>query len=352
MNTNIRLKKIAASFFFLSMTVGAVMAGNEDRAGSAGGTQLLINPWARNSALAGSNVASSRGIEATFNNVAGLAFTEKTEFVFSRARWLEGSNTNINSFGFSQKVGEVGVLGLSLVTVDFGEIPVTTTNNPEGGIGTFSPNNANIGLSYAKKFSDRIFAGVNVKLLSESISNAKAQGVALDAGVRYITGDRDQFRFGISLKNVGPPMQYGGDGFSFETESPNGNNIRVDQRVDEFEIPSLINIGLSYDFKLPKNHGLTASGTFTSNSFTRDQFRLGANYIYKDLIKVKMGYLYEDKMYDDSETQTVFSGFTGGAGVRFPMGKEKNTFFELNYSYRSTNPFSGVHTIGIRADLH
>jgi hypothetical protein len=41
-------------------------AGNPDRAGSAGASQLLINPWARNAALANSALASVNGIEASF----------------------------------------------------------------------------------------------------------------------------------------------------------------------------------------------------------------------------------------------------------------------------------------------
>ena len=58
-------------------------AGNPDRAGSAGATQLLINPWARSSGWALANSSSVRGAEAMFSNIAGLAHTNKTEVVFS-----------------------------------------------------------------------------------------------------------------------------------------------------------------------------------------------------------------------------------------------------------------------------
>jgi hypothetical protein len=36
--------------------------------------------------------------------------------------------------------------------MNFGDIDVTTESNPEGNIGTFSPNFTNIGFSYAKEF--------------------------------------------------------------------------------------------------------------------------------------------------------------------------------------------------------
>ena len=38
-------------------------AGNEQRAGQAGASELLINPWARSSGWAGANIAGVRGLE-------------------------------------------------------------------------------------------------------------------------------------------------------------------------------------------------------------------------------------------------------------------------------------------------
>ena len=43
-------------------------------------------------------------------------------------------------------------------------------------------------------------------------------------------------------------------------------------RVDAFELPSLLNIGGSYDFNYGTDHRLTVAGNFTSNSFSKDQF--------------------------------------------------------------------------------
>ncbi|MBK6835395.1 MAG: hypothetical protein IPG89_14445 [Bacteroidetes bacterium] len=97
------------------MSSGSMFAGNPDRAGSAGRGQLLINPWARSTGWGGANQSNAHGLEAMYLNVAGLAFTKKTEVVFSRSNWLGGSKVNINAFGFTQHVGETGVLGLELL---------------------------------------------------------------------------------------------------------------------------------------------------------------------------------------------------------------------------------------------
>jgi hypothetical protein len=345
---------LAAGFTVCSFQANA---GNPERSGQAGATQLLINPFARSSGLGGSNTSTCRGLESQFLNVAGLAHTRKTELLFARTAWLVGSNININTFGLSQRVGETGAIGLGIVAIDAGDIPITTVEQPEGGLGTFSPLFMNIGLSYAKGFSDNIFGGINVRVISEQISNVSAKGVAIDAGIQYVTGKRDQIHFGIALKNVGPKMSYRGDGMSTEITTVAGYVMTVEQKSQLFEMPSLVNIGGGYDFYLTKDssgvkkdHRLTVSGNFTSNSFTYDQFMFGAEYGFKQYLMVRLGYAWE-KNISNSERKTAFTGPAAGVTLELPFGNEKKSSFALDYSYRFTNPFSGCHTVGARINL-
>jgi len=329
-------------------------AGNEDRSGQAGATELLINPWARSSGWASANSASIKGLEAQFLNVAGTSFTESTEIMFSHSIWLQGSGISINAFGLTQRVGESSVLGLSVMSMSFGDIDITTVELPEGGIGTFSPNYMNIGISYAKAFSNSIYGGINFKIISEQISDNAARGVAIDAGIQYVTGAKENMRFGISLKNVGPRMKYSGDGLSVRAFMPGAaNSLTVEHRSDEFELPSLINIGGAYDFTLTADeaHLLTAAANFTSNSFTKDQYSLGVQYGYKKLVMLRGGYTYEDGIFSTADRTTVFTGPSAGFTIEVPLNKEKGSTFSLDYSFRSTNPFSGTHSIGARINL-
>ena len=48
---------------FIVIFCNQSFAGNPQRAGQAGASELLINPWARNSGLASANVAGVRGLE-------------------------------------------------------------------------------------------------------------------------------------------------------------------------------------------------------------------------------------------------------------------------------------------------
>lgn len=338
-------------------TASVLKAGNKDRAGQAGATELLINPYARNSGWAGANHAGARGLEAMYMNVAGTAFTTRTEMMFCRTNWLVGTGININSFGFTQRVGETGVIGLGVMSMDFGEIPITTVDLPEGGIGTFNPTFTNIGLSYAKGFSENIYGGIVVKGISQAIADVAARGLALDAGIQYVTGKYENIKFGISLRNVGPRMKFTGDGLSFRGVSPGGNYaMSLEQRSQDFDLPTQVNIGGSYDLYFSqdsasmKNHRLTMAGTFTSNSFSKDQFRVGAEYAWKSMLMVRAGYDYEEGITSDDTRTTAFTGPSFGATVELPFGKKGSTF-GVDYSYRTTNPFSGVHSFGVRLSL-
>ncbi|MGB3077101.1 MAG: hypothetical protein WBB36_17385, partial [Chitinophagales bacterium] len=95
------IKSLKFVLILLLVSFGA-FAGNKDRQGEAGASELLINPWARSSGWDGLNTACIHGIEAINMNVAGLAFTRKTELVFAHTNWLGGTGISFNALGFAQ----------------------------------------------------------------------------------------------------------------------------------------------------------------------------------------------------------------------------------------------------------
>ena len=327
------------------------IAGNPDRRGQAGATELQIMPWARQAGWYGVNSANVRGLEAERLNVAGLALGGKTELYFSRTNWLVGSDIYMNAFGIAQRVDESSVLALSVMSVDMGSIDITTVNNPDGGLGTYKPTIANLGLSYAKSFSNRIHGGATVRIVTEGTSDVNASGVAFDAGIQYITGPDDRIKFGISLRNVGTPISFSGDGLAARGVMQGSTvPLTLSQRSQTLEMPSLMNIGASYDFYLDENKSnrLTVAGNFTSNSFTNDQYGFGAEYAFGKMFAARAGYEFEDAGSDPEFTQNVYSGLSLGASVDAPFAGSN---FGFDYAYRATSPFGGTHLIGVRYGL-
>ena len=337
------------------LTPMSTFAGNKDRAGEAGAGQLLINPWARSNGLGGSNSAMVRGLEAQFLNVAGITHTNKTELIFTHTNYLKGTGTTISAFGLSQRLGENGgVFALSVVSFNYGDVDITTVDQPDGGIGTYSPKQSNINISYAKTFSKSISGGINIKIVSESISNVKASTVAIDAGIQYVTGKRDQLKFGVALKNVGPNLQFSGDGLSFRGYVPGqANAMTVNQRSAGFELPSLIRLGMSYDIDIADDHELTPTYTFTSNSFTNDQHALGLRYSFSKYLVLRLGYVIENGIWDEAERMSANTGLAAGVSVQVPFNRKKKDSggFSIDYAYQDTNPFAGTHSIGVRIYL-
>jgi long-subunit fatty acid transport protein len=182
----------------------------------------------------------------------------------------------------------------------------------------------------------------------------KAQGMSFDAGIRYVTGEKENVRFGITLRNVGPPMRYRGDGLSMDatvsTGSGSTTTLNMDQRSEKFELPSMVNVGFAYDFIFSERSKLTTNLQFTSNSFTRDQFAFGAEYAFNSRFILRGGYQYETNVTAEDARTTVFTGPAGGFTVQVPAGKN-GTILGLDYGYRTTNPFGGVHSIGVHVDL-
>jgi len=272
--------------------------------------------------------------------------------VFARTEWLKGSGISVNSFGLTQKVGATGVIGLGVMSMNFGDIMITTVDLPEGGIGTFKPSFMNISLSYAKAFSNSIYGGLAIKVISESIADSRAQGIAIDAGIQYLAGDNENIHFGIALRNIGPTMKFTGDGLSFRGNMTNSDVLMtVEQRSASFQLPALLNIGAAYDFILTDVHTITVAGSFTSNSFGKDTYAGGVQYNFNNYLMLRGGLQYEKGMFDSNVRTSAYTGPTAGVTIQVPMNKEKGSTFSLDYSYRTSNPFQGTHCIGARVNL-
>ena len=190
-----------------------------------------------------------------------------------------------------------------------------------------------------------------MRIVSESISNVRASGVCFDAGIRYVTGENDGLRFGIALRNVGAPMRYAGDGLTV-TATPQGADeaLTVFQRSEKYELPSLVNIGVAVDVVSNDNTVVTATGQFVSNSFTKDQFGGGLEANLGERLVLRGGYLWEQGLITGGQdVTTAYTGPAGGIGLNVPAGE--GATLKLDYSYRTTNPFNGTHTLGVKISL-
>ncbi|HMS70113.1 MAG: PorV/PorQ family protein [Saprospiraceae bacterium] len=339
---------------FSTLMSFSAIAGNPDRQGESGASELLFNPWARSSGLHSLNTSSVMGVEAMNLNIAGLSRILKGEVLLANNRIFEGTGLQLNSGGYATKMGSNGTFGISISSLSFGDIEVTTSDQPEGTGGTYSPNFFNIGLGYSYMYANKISVGLLVRGVSEALPDITAFGFSIDAGVQYVSGDKENFRLGISLRNIGSPMKFSGQGLAFqgpnEDPSVSGNqyNLTYYQRSEGFQLPSLLNIGISYDWYLADKTFLRAMGNFTSNTFARDEIGGGMEFSFKDMFMLRGGYRYTLKQTGSAFQNDVYTGVSAGASILLPLSKGADQKFGIDYAYRATNPFRGTHNLSLR----
>lgn len=361
----IKLNNIALGLALVS--TAAAYAGNPDRQGQAGAQQLVVNGWGRSSGIGWAGMSNVRGVEASYMNIAGLSKANMTEAAFTRTNWLSGSGLSINSFGFAQQLGNGNTLGVSVQQWGVAPITITTEDQPYGGLGTYRVNMTNIGVGYARKFNDQISVGMMFRGVNEGIPDARALGVSLDAGVMYTnTSDptsavkKNDIHFGIVLKNIGPDMRHTGDGLSTKAVVQNGDYTKtVQHRVDRFQLPTVLAMSAAYDFRLDGDpdayyHRLTVGAGFANHAFQANETSLGLEYAYNNFVSGRLGFTYQEGIFNYDTRVTAYTGLTAGLSLDIPFstgGGEKSNL-GIDYSYRATNPFGGTHSFGVRIDLN
>ncbi|MFN8298292.1 MAG: PorV/PorQ family protein [Chitinophagales bacterium] len=356
------MKRILAIVTGLAMATG-VFAGNPDRRGEAGAYELIMNGWARSSGFWSMNTATIAGLESERINVAGLAMTRKTEAAASYTMWMQGSGVGLIHAGVAQGFKETNTVALSIQALNLGNIERTTTESPEGGLGTYKPTFLNIGVSYSRKFSNSIYGGVTLRMINQSIGNLNGFGFCVDAGLQYVTGPKNNIHFGVSLRNVGTPMRFKGDALANTVQiiSSTTYQLTVENKTNKFELPTQLNIGAAYDFWMGKkkevepkvykqDYRLTAMANFTSNAFGYDNYGVGLEFGWREIIMLRAAYRFENGIFKKDTRLNVYNGLAAGISFDAPLKKDGPKLC-IDYAFRATSPYKGTHSIGLRLTL-
>lgn len=264
----------------LVLAFGTSFAQNQ-RIGTAGATELLVPVGARDMALSGASIANTQGVEAMYWNPAGLGrMTQSAEAMFSTMSYLADTRMTYGAVG--AKFGEFGVMGISVRSLDFGDIPLTTVDDPEGSGGkVYSPTYVTLGLTYGRALTDAISAGATAKLISERIDRVSASGFAFDIGLQYdgLVGVRG-LQLGLAVKNIGPQIQFDGGGLYRSGVSSEGNRPEQRYKIEaaSFELPSTLELGVGYVGTVQDNMVYSLNGVFMNNNLYEDEYRVGGEY--------------------------------------------------------------------------
>jgi hypothetical protein len=219
-------------------------------------------------------------------------------------------------------------------------------DQPDGTGATFSPTYFVLGLTYSKQLTDRIGIGVNLNLINETIDRVSASSFAFDFGVQY----RDLLEvpglhLGVVVKNLGSPMKYNGNGLFYNVTDPTASRGPTYLAVDAAtaELPSEIAIGLTYQKKIDEENSVSISGAFQNNNYAYDDYKIGAEYSFKDIFYVRGGYLFSPQSTDN--TPNIFQDYTLGAGLN--LKQFSGIDLSVDYAYVPVKYFDANHVFTI-----
>jgi len=333
-----------AILVLVALGIAQVFAGAGNRAGTNGASELLIPVGARDLAMGGSTAATSSGVEALFWNPAGTArMRTSADLYFSHMSYF--ADIGVNYGAVSANVEGLGVLSLALKSLAIEAIPVTTTRDPDGTGQTFKPQYFVVGLTYARQLSDRVAVGLTGNLVSERLGDVSAAGVSFDIGVHYQNlASIDGLSIGVVVKNIGPEMTFEGSGLltSASVDEQHRSASLYQIQAASFELPSSIQFGVGYKRQVSDMISLEGSTAFQSNNFSDDEYRIGLEGAYQDLLFIRGGYNFAQTETDERE---YMFGPTFGFGVHSALG---NTEVTIDYAYRSMKTFDGNHVFSVK----
>ena len=140
-----------------------------DKVGTAGALFLKIGMDPRTVAMGEACGADVGHASSAFLNPAGLAGIGTKQIFLSDTEWIADIRLLGGVYAFPY--GHSGVVALSGICVDYGEMPMVREIEADVVVETFSPQDIALGLSYARRWTDRLLVGGSLKYIDQAISD-------------------------------------------------------------------------------------------------------------------------------------------------------------------------------------
>ena len=275
---------------------------------------------------------------AMFYNPAGMARLEKfASVMLGSTEWIADIRHNFLSVALAPMEGRYGVIGISMQSVNYGNVYETVRDGDPNGLGyrdlgVFQPTAFMLGVGYARALSEKFSVGGGIKFVSQDLGYAvvdlqgteaanKTSVVAFDFGIIYRTGFKS-LNFGMSVRNFSKEVKYVSEGF---------------------QLPLTFKVGVSmnaFDFA-PFEHSDHAFLVSIDAEHPRDypeQFRFGAEYTFMKILSLRIGYVNPSDEY----------GLEYGVGVREAVA---GVGLGVDYSYTPFGIFGNVNRFSLQISL-
>lgn len=281
----------------------------QDKVGTTSFQFLEVMTGARGTSMSGAYSAVANDANAVFWNPAGLTNVNNIDVQVSYMKWI--LDVKHYSFALAYNIDEIGTFGIQALYTDIGSIEVTRVDalgyvnghyNPGLTGETISPHQSLIGLTFAKKLTDKFSFGISVKYAYEDLVVRKKGSLVFDGGLTFKTGFKT-IELAAAIRQFGPDVKYISESYPL----PQTFNIGISGYLfapDDALIGSLGNqkLLIAYDMIQPRDYNQRNS--------------VGLEYSFNDMVYLRAGY----KFNGDQE------GLAAGLGIEYNN-------YRIDYSY-------------------
>jgi Type IX secretion system protein PorV len=311
---------------------------------------LLINPDARSGAMGDVGIATTPDATAIHFNASKLAFSDKKFGVSaSYTPWLINQGVKDAFIAYQSYFLQIGkarqhTLGLSHRYFSLGSLEQTNFNGIV--IGTGTPREHEVAMTYARKISPNFALGLTAKYIHSNLGTnpnpglddiKSGESIAADVSLTYhkplkISHLVSDLTFGLAIKNVGSKITYLrnqdflptnlGIGTACRTQLHPYHSLTIALDANKLLVPSPDSTGAWRDKSVIG--GMVSSFTDARGGFAEEMQEInlsfGVEYWFRQFVAARGGYFLEPDGKGGRKYYTV------GLGLRYK-------WFNLNGSY-------------------
>jgi hypothetical protein len=318
--------------------VSGSSAGEFLKVGAAGSQFLKIGVGARANGMAGAYTSVANDLSSLYWNPAGVADVKGMNGEFHYTQWFAGYSHSFAAV--SMPLSEQFVVSAHMVSFSSDKIPVTTMAQPEGTGSHYTVNDLVAGVSISGYLTDQFSFGVTGKVVNNAFSSLNSQGIAFDIGTLYDT-EIQGIKLGFAIFNLGSEMKYEGQDLKSTKkyiEELKAAPWDVTFLANPYTMPLIFRAGISSEVINKEDHKLILAGDFVTLSDTPEQFAIGAEYTWIDLVSVRAGYRFgQDQL-----------GFSFGLGLSYLTD---GVIGKLDYSLSPTADIGWINRLSLSVGL-
>jgi hypothetical protein len=296
----------------ITIAAGALSAKDANsNAGTSSFSFLKIGVGARAVSLGGAFTGLADDESALYYNPAGIAKDSTDRVMFTYHNYVQDLQSGF--LGYIHAVSEKARIGAYVSYLNYGDFVETDVSGNE--LGTFGGGDFLIGVTYARRQSEKLSIGGSAKFMYEKIQNYSATGIAADLGILYV-GQSDVWGVGVSAQNLG---------FQLSALGEKKEKLPMNFRLGGFFLPRDMDLVLVGDIILPVDNEIG--------------FAIGGEYVQLKPLFLRIGWNSTGKNYRASDSNDKTAGLNFGFGLDYRQWKISYALSpaaELGESHRIT----------------